>query len=93
MFSDTYLYIDAIYCFYYLNHDKLYKKPNQKEIFGGYMKYFYYYNALVKQYKLNNEFLFCNITKLLNMNFYATHNDYMKLNNLIREININKTNI
>lgn len=56
----------------------------------GFIKYFYYFNALSKQYQLNNYFLINNIIKFFNMNF--DKNECLILNRLINEINISKFN-
>ena len=92
LFSDTYLYIDTIYHFYYINPDSLCNHINQRKNFEDSMKYFYYFNALIKRYQLNNDFMICNLLKFFSMNFKATKNDCTKVDNLIREINKNITN-
>ena len=56
LFSDTYLYVDSIYYFYFSNPHSTHVQSNQSEIFQNQMKYFYFFNELVKQYQLNNNF-------------------------------------
>ena len=92
LYSDIYLYIDSIYYFLYINPSKLRKKANKTEIFENYIKYFYYFNALLKRYQLNNDFLIYKIIKIFNMNFDVNKNNFIIFTNFIKEININKYN-
>ena len=92
LFSDTYLFVDSIYYFYYTNPESLCQKSNQTKIFEDHMKYFYYFHSIEQQFQLNNDFLICNIIKFFSMNFNVTREDCKKFDNLINEININKTN-
>ena len=90
LFSDTYLYVDSIYYVYYINQESLCHQLNQKKVFVDHMKYFYYFNVLIKQFKLNDDFLICNIKQFLNFDFNVTKSDCIKLDTFIKEIKIKR---
>ena len=92
LFSDTYVFIDTIYYFYFINPDSLCQKRNKEKIFEDHLKYFNYFNDLTKQFQLNNDFLICNLIKFFIFNVEPSEKYCTKIKNLIQEININRIN-
>ena len=93
IFSDKYLYINKIYYIYFVRQNSISTKVNHFKDFLGHMRYFYFFDALVKKYKLPADFLILNIISFLNIQFNLSESDCRYLYNLTVDINLNKRNI
>ena len=93
IFSETYLHVNHIYHYYYKNPKSLSQKPNREKIFQGHYKYIYQLVRVIKEFKINFDYLMINIyTFILNLGLHLTEFECNQFLNLIKEIKIEKNN-